>query len=78
MAAKTQKEQIQELCQAVIGIPENPDENGLIGQVKDVLELLKEQNGRIRKNSKHIYIITGVLMVTMGGTGFGLAQVFGG
>ena len=78
MASKTQKEQIQELCQAVIGIPENPDENGLIGDIRDILELLKEQNGRIRKNSKHIYILTGILMVVTGGTGYGVAQVLGG
>uniref|UniRef100_A0A6M3KIY4 Uncharacterized protein n=1 Tax=viral metagenome TaxID=1070528 RepID=A0A6M3KIY4_9ZZZZ len=46
MTPKTQKEQIQELFQAVIGIPENPKENGLIGKVDTIVDPLKEQNGR--------------------------------
>ena len=76
MAVKTQKEQIQELCQAVIGIPENPKENGLIGKVDTIVDLLKEQNGRIRKNSKLIYILYGILGTS--GAGFGVSQLFMG
>ncbi len=62
MPDKTQKEMTQELYQAVIGLPENPEENGLIGDVKELVKVIKEQNGRIRKNSKLIYIGYGVFI----------------
>ena len=47
--AKNQLEMIQELYQAVIGIPENPNSNGLIGDLAEVKRDIKEQNGKVRK-----------------------------
>jgi len=51
---KTQKEMTLELYQAVIGIPENPKDNGLIGKIDGIETLLKIQNGRVTKNEKCI------------------------
>lgn len=82
MPDKTQKEQIQELCQAVIGIPENPDDNGLIGDVRDLVTYVKEQNKRIGKNERRISKVWGILIGVgaVGGTGlgFGLSNFLGG
>ena len=50
MAEKPQREMIRELYQAVIGIPENPDDNGLIGDVKEIKDQLRVVNGKTRKN----------------------------
>jgi len=72
----TQREMIFQLRQAVIGIEENPKENGLIGKVDTIVDLLREQNGRIRKNSKLIYILYGILGAS--GAGFGVSQLFMG
>ena len=74
MPEKTQKELLQELYQAVIGIPENPDEHGLIGDVAEVKEFIKAQNGRIGKVEQKTNIIWGILIGVgaIGGTGVGL------
>ena len=50
MGDKTPDEMIQELYQAVIGIPSNPDDNGLIGDVKEINTKLDKVNGRTRAN----------------------------
>ena len=50
MTEKPQKDMIRELYQAVIGIKENPDDNGLIGDVKEVSDKLDRMNGRVRGN----------------------------
>ena len=50
---KTPAQMTQELYQAVIGIPENPNENGLIGEVKDM-------NKRLRCVEKNIGKIKGI------------------
>jgi len=82
MTDKTQKEMIQELRQAIVGIDDNPDDNGLIGEFKEVKELLKEQNKRIGKNegkvSKLQGILIGVGVIGTGGLGVGISQLIGG
>ena len=74
MVEKTNKKLLQELYQAVIGIPENSDENGLIGDVRDVKAILTLQNSRIRKNELRITKIWGILIGigALGGAGIGL------
>ena len=57
MAKKTQKKMTEELYQAVIGIPENPDENGLIGDFKEMKGMIQAQNGRQRKTEKKVNIL---------------------
>ena len=83
MSEKTQKEMVRELHQAVVGLPENPEENGLIGDVKEIKSILITQNGRIRSNEKRISRINGILVgiVTVGGLaggGYGISQLIGG
>lgn len=82
MADKTQKQMTQELYQAVVGIPENEDENGLIGDVKSLAGLIKTQNKRIGKAEGRINKIWGILIGVgvVGGTGlgFGINNLFGG
>lgn len=47
----TQREMIEQVFQVVLGVQSNPDENGLVGDVKEVLKLLKELNGSVRTNT---------------------------
>jgi len=46
----TQREILQELYQVIIGISGNPDENGLIGDVREIKEQMLIINGRTRSN----------------------------
>ena len=68
MGEKTAKEMTRELHQAVIGIPESPDENGLIGDVRDIKRELKRLNGHVQTNRTSISRIKGI--------GIGLGTVF--
>jgi len=72
---------LDSLCQAVIGIPENPDDNGLIGDVKDLKKILLSQNDRIRKNEQRIFKIWGILIgvgaIGGSGLGVGLSKLWG-
>ncbi len=82
MADKTQKQMTQELYQAVVGIPENEDENGLIGDVQDLTKLVREQNKRVGKVEGKVNKMWGILIGigVVGGTGlgFGINNLFGG
>jgi len=69
MADKTQKELTRELHQGMYGVKDTEDK-GLIGDVKFLTKLVLEQNGRIRKNSRLIYIMYGILAAS--GLGFGI------
>ena len=55
MAGKTNKESlmIAELHQAVFGV-RGTEENGLVGDIKEIKTLLKTQNGNIHKNSSNV------------------------
>lgn len=80
MPEKTQREMVRELHQAVVGLPENPEENGLIGDVKEIKDSLVIQNGRIRSNEKSLSRIKGIIIgiSTVGGltgAGFGISQL---
>ena len=71
MADKTQKEMTSELYQAVIGISDNPDENGLIGDVKEICVEMKRMNGSVNGNktrSKVNQAMIAVIVVVLGGT----------
>jgi len=80
MPAKTQKEMLGEVYQAMIGLPENPEENGMIGDVREIKDILVTQNGRIRSNEKSISRIKGILIGIsalggIAGAGFGISQL---
>ena len=74
MTEKTQKEMVQSLYQAVAGMDGNPDDNGLIGDVKDIKELILAQNKRLGKAEQKISKIWGILIGigAVGGTGLGM------
>ena len=78
MPEKPQKEMIRELYQAVIGINGNPDENGLIGDVRDINKKLDIVNGRTRKNEIRSKVNQALLAVILGGASItaGIAKVF--
>ena len=79
MADKTDKEMLQGLYQAVIGIPENPDENGMIGDIAEIKRDIKYQNGRQRKTDRRLNVLIGVLIgvgFIVGGTA-GIFQLLG-
>jgi len=65
---KTQKELIedlkdltQQLIQGIYGIP-GTEEKGLLGDVKDLIQEVKTQNSRVKKNEQMIVKIWGVLI----------------
>ena len=72
---------LQELRQAVIGITDNAEDNGIIGDVKDIKEILTSQNKRIGKSEGKINKIWGILIGigAVGGTGLGIGikQILG-
>ena len=63
MTEKTQKQLIQETHQGMYGVPGTED-NGLVGDVKELVTVVKKQNGRISRNSRIIFVIVGVLIGT--------------
>ena len=69
MAEKTQKELTHELHQVVLGIGGTED-NGMVGDIREIKELCQEQNGRVRKNARLIYIMYGALATS--GIGLGI------
>ena len=69
MADLTQKELTQELHQGMYGI-RGTEDKGLIGDVKFLTQLVLKQNERVRKNSRLIYIMYGILAAS--GLGLGI------
>ena len=47
----SQKDMLREVHQAVVGIDGNPDDNGLIGDVKDIKAEMKKLNGGVKSNT---------------------------
>ena len=81
MLEKAPKQMIQELYQAVIGIPGNPDDNGLIGDVKEIKRDIKNQNNRVNKlenKQKFLYGLIAGSGILGGGIGAVIAKLFGG
>ena len=67
--------------QALLGIP-NTEDMGLVGDFKELKEVVKQQNRRIgkveNKQSKTKGILIGLGILGSGGAGMGIAQLFGG
>jgi len=65
----TTREIIQALYQSVVGIPSNPDDNGLIGDIKEIKEQIKQVNGRTRQNETRSKVNRAMIGVIIGGGG---------
>ena len=63
---KTQRQMLQEVYQAVIGIPNNPDENGIIGDVREIKVHLQTLNGQVARNTMFRKIGTWVSTTMVG------------
>lgn len=79
---KTERDDlIKETHQALLGIPGTED-NGLVGDFKELKEVVKQQNSRIRnvetKQSKVKGILIGLGILGSGGVGMGISQLLGG
>ena len=67
--------------QALLGVPHTED-GGLVGDFKELKEVVIKQNGRIRdvekKQSKIKGILIGVGLLSSGGVGMGITQLLNG
>jgi len=72
---KETRQMIVELYQAVIGIPENYDDNGLIGDVKEIRADLKKVNGRTRANEIRSKVNQAIIGMTILGAGGGITKI---
>ena len=72
---KTDSEMIRELYQAVIGIPENPDENGLIGDFAETKQETKRINGGFRKLQRLTWALAGIIVILAGLHGIDLTSL---
>lgn len=53
---KTQEQMVQTIYEKVVGLSNNPQDNGLIGKVDNIEKLLVSQNGAIRLNAQNIAV----------------------
>ncbi len=58
-------EDVRAVHQGMFGIPGTED-NGLVGDLKDLVKLLREQNGRVRRNTVKIYTQYGLSAIIIG------------
>ena len=72
MAEKTTKQLAFETHQAVFGVPDT-EEKGMVGDIKDIKELIIVQNGRYQSLRSRVNWIIGVLT----GVGFAGGAIFG-
>ena len=63
MADKSQEEIAREVHQAVLGV-NGTDDRGLVGDLKELVKLFREQNGRVRRNTLKITAIIFLLVGT--------------
>ena len=47
----TPEAMIREMYQVIVGLPGNPKDNGMIGDVEEILEHLKILNGQVARNT---------------------------
>ena len=70
---------LTELHQGIYGVP-NTEDNGLIGDVKNLVEVVKKQNSRISVNEQKIGKVWGVLIgsgvISGAALGFGIRTLF--
>lgn len=57
MVEKTDRELLQELHQVVIGIPDNPHDNGLVGQIADIERQVRSTNGTVSANVIRLNVV---------------------
>ena len=79
MTEKTQGDMIREIWQGMYGVPET-EEDGIVGDVKEVIKQVTKQNGRITRNTNKINYIIGFLAgigIISGGT-YGVIRLIGG
>jgi len=65
---KTEKQMIYEVYQAVVGIDRNPEDNGILGDVKDIKAHLVKLNDQVGKNTMFRKIgtwLTGIMIVAL-------------
>ena len=63
----TSSDMIRELHQVVIGIPQNPHDNGLIGRIEDIAQKLDKLNNRVRGNEVRSKVNQSIIGVISGG-----------
>lgn len=72
---------IKETHQALLGI-KGTEDNGLVGDFKELKEVVQKQNSRIgsveNKQSKTKGVLIGLGVLGSGGIGMGIAQLLGG
>ena len=70
-----QKEMVKLLYQAVIGIPENSEDNGLIGKLEKIDKKLDQVNGRTRGNEVRSKVNQAIIGITILGAGGGITKI---
>ncbi len=79
MAEKSQKQMIYETHQAMFGVGGSED-TGLVGDVKEIKNNVKIQNGRIDRLEARVSRIYGMIAgaaLVGGGIGAGIGRLFG-
>ena len=75
MSEKTSEEMVKELYQAVVGIKDNPGDNGLIGDIRDISKKLDIVNGRTRANEIRSKVNQAIIGITILGAGGGITKI---